>query len=250
MADMSWKIRGGYATDIGIYRAVNQDAITLRAIEKKGNWFVVGAVCDGIGGLERGEVSSGIVINGVNEWFDNIINRIDIETVDAEELFANVAFAAEKWNMQVREFCSANAIKSGTTMSLILIIRSQYYIVQVGDSRIYRYNQFLEQLTEDAVTEKIVNGKVKGFLNNFMGKADELFYTSLTGYIEENDVFIFCSDGFCHKLTENDVAYFRDSYKNGARIHDICITGIKQMEERQETDNISVGMIMVESSNS
>lgn len=242
------RVKGAYATDIGIKREVNQDAITLRAIEQNGEWFVLGAVCDGIGGLEYGEVSSNLVINGVNQWFDGICSWIDIAIADQEAIYQRLVAAANDWNQDVRKFCLNNDVKSGTTMSLILIIRDYFYIVQVGDSRVYRNHNYLEQLTQDQVTVKEVNGKPKNFLNNFIGKSDELIFSSLQGKIESGDVFLFCSDGFYHCFSEWDMHTIMQQYQNHMGIPDICIQEIQTMEQRQETDNISIGLIFTEES--
>lgn len=243
---MSIRLKGGFATDRGIAREKNEDSIILQAIEQQGGWFAVGAVCDGIGGLEMGEVASKMVITEVIHWFEGVSRQINIAYADANRLFSELTEVVQQWNKKVCEFASANQVKSGTTLSLIMILRNQYFIIHVGDSRIYRYNECMEQLTKDEITEKITNGKSKSFLNNFIGKSEELKYTTARGMIKPGDVYIYCSDGFYHNLTRNDMEYFVNQYKMQNSAYQICVNGIRMMEERQERDNISVGMIVVE----
>ena len=74
----------GCKTYIGNTRDENQDSIVLRALQQQQKYFVVAAVCDGIGGLEHGELASQIVIKQIEEWYLQINSWIDIETVDIE----------------------------------------------------------------------------------------------------------------------------------------------------------------------
>ena len=55
-------------------------------------------------------------------------------------------------------------------MSLFMLVRNYYFIIQVGDSRVYLYREKrLHQLTVDASTTKLKNGRMKQYLNNYLG---------------------------------------------------------------------------------
>ena len=99
---------------------------------------------------EQGELASALIIGEIREWFQEVTAWLDISTVNPAVLFAHLKDGAENWNEKLREFCQREDIRTGTTMSLLLIIREHYYIIHVGDSRIYRYHDGLEQLTMDA----------------------------------------------------------------------------------------------------
>lgn len=243
---MSMRLKGGFATDKGISRENNEDSIILQAMEQQGEWFAVGAVCDGIGGLEKGDVASRLVISELKSWFERVSQWIRIAQMDANVLFSQLIQDVQEWNKRVCEYCAANHVKSGTTLSLIMLLRNQYFIIHVGDSRIYRYNGSMEQLTQDEITEKITNGKPKGYLNNFIGKSEQLKYTTSRGMLTYGEVFLYCSDGFYHKLTQCDMEYLMGQYQRNGSVYQICVEGINMMVERQERDNISVGMIMIE----
>lgn len=244
---MAFIIKGGTATDIGISRKVNQDAIFFNSCEHKGDWFAVGAVCDGIGGLQRGEEASAIVVSGIAQWFESVKKWLDISSVDTEVLYSHLKDAAEQWNGEVLSYCIKNNIKSGTTMSIIMIIRDRFYILQVGDSRIYRCRGGMEQLTVDAAVIRICGGRTKKFLNNYMGKENQLWYTTVEGEIKSGDIYLFCSDGFYHKLTQDDAEGFARQIRDNQPIDGICRKAIYEMESRRETDNISAGLISVSS---
>ena len=56
-------------TDIGIRKKVNQDAaLVLQAETDKGR-MLFAVVCDGMGGLDKGELASSTVIKAFYKWF-------------------------------------------------------------------------------------------------------------------------------------------------------------------------------------
>lgn len=239
-------MNGGCVTDVGISRKVNQDAILFRCIEKKGQYFAVGVVCDGIGGLEYGERASGLVIQEIKKWFDRIASWIDIEEMKPEVLCAHLLDGAEEWNAKVRDLSAKENIHTGTTMSLLLLIREHYYIVQVGDSRIYRYREYLEQLTTDATVARLKNGKMKNYLANYMGKDRKLWFTMGEGTFQAGDMFLFCSDGGYHLLTEEDIGEIYRNYTGRTDLKMEMEKLLRTMIRRGENDNISIGAIMAE----
>ena len=58
-------------TDKGKTRKVNQDAFLLQQAEIKGEDCVLAAVCDGMGGLQKGELASSEMIRSLADWFRN-----------------------------------------------------------------------------------------------------------------------------------------------------------------------------------
>jgi len=241
------KLTGACVTDVGNTRAVNQDAILFRAFEKGGQYFAVLAVCDGVGGLELGEVASTLVVRRINEWFDGVLQWIDICSIDPEVLHAHLKDAAEMWNQAVCECRQQRRVSMGTTMSLLMLIRDRYYIIQVGDSRVYLYREDeLRQLTVDASVSQLKSGRMKQYLDNFMGKAMELWFTSGTDLVQEGDLFLVCSDGLYHCLGVEDVREIYQEIRNEKRAEEACRQLIEKMMLRGERDNLSLGMIMLE----
>ena len=50
-------------------RILNEDSISLQEVRVKGEKVVFAVICDGIGGLDYGEVASGFVTERMTEWF-------------------------------------------------------------------------------------------------------------------------------------------------------------------------------------
>ena len=240
------KLRGGCATDRGNVRTVNQDAIFFQYIEKDDQYFALGAVCDGVGGLSHGEVASRLVIRTIREWFQNVSTWIDMKTAVPEILFSHLQDTVEECNRTMVEMMGDQGYQMGTTLSALMMLKNRYYILQAGDSRVYLYRKHLRQLTVDHVVSRVKDGKMKQYLTNYIGKGDTLWFETAEGRLEEGDVFLYASDGFCHFLQEEDM---EKTFQYGMRkrdINDVCIELIETMKGRGERDNISVGLICID----
>lgn len=238
------KLICGCASDVGAVREVNQDAVFLKYISKKHQNFALGAVCDGVGGLEHGEMASGFVTEQMRIWFDEVAEWIDIAKADAELLYSHLKDAAECWNEKLCYFEEQNGIMTGTTMSLIMILRDNYHILHVGDSRIFHLRDTFDQLTADESITKIKNGTLKAYLDNYMGKTRKLSFQSITGKVVPGDMFLYCSDGLYHCLTEEDTRMIQKQGHRKKNLDEICRKTIAAMMERGEKDNISLGVII------
>ena len=60
-------------TDIGNGRPSNQDAYLLRQQEKNGKLYLLAVVCDGMGGLKKGEIASRYIVEVLKQWFDETL---------------------------------------------------------------------------------------------------------------------------------------------------------------------------------
>ena len=238
------RLNGGCATDVGNTRAVNQDAIFFRCVKKRSQYFALGAVCDGIGGLTHGELASQKVINAVAQWFEGVTEWMDIDKIETDILFSHFKDAAEEWNGEVRELICDNGFMTGTTMSALMIIRDRYYIIHVGDSRICLYHDELWQLTEDETTVKAAAGKMKRYLSNYMGKEDTLRFTTVEGVVREGDMFLYGSDGLFHCLEADDVGEIYHNCSMKKNLYKECTRLIEEIKRRGERDNISAGIII------
>ena len=244
MKDTRRLIIGSY-TDRGNFRENNEDAIFCRALEVPDGFFALGAVCDGIGGLEGGEISSGYVIEAVSDWFERVSGWIDPAAADPEIIFSHLKDGAEEWNAGLYEHIRSLGIRSGTTLTAVMLLQDRYYILNVGDSRIYRYSpeDGLCQLTVDSSVSMMVDGRLRSLLDNFMGKSEELRFIANYGEVCGGDLFLFASDGFYHRFTEADAAEIYEALSDGRPADEICAEAAYRMLDRGERDNISIGVI-------
>lgn len=56
-------------TDMGNGRDSNQDSYLLKEEEICGQQILMAVMCDGMGGLSRGEIASGYIVGSLDRWF-------------------------------------------------------------------------------------------------------------------------------------------------------------------------------------
>lgn len=236
----------GSMSCMGNTRKTNQDAVVLRCTQLEGQYFMVLAVCDGIGGLEQGEAASSMTVQRISQWYDGILEWLDMETADGEILNAHLKDLAEDCNRLVKRYQELHRVNTGTTMSLLMIIRDRFYIVQVGDSRIYRYRKGgLEQLTRDDSVTRMKNGRIRLYLDNYIGKQETLWFTCTGGILQEEDILLVCSDGLYHYLQPEDLRQVEKNIRRQKKIEAACRQLIDRMLDRGERDNITIGLVAV-----
>ena len=254
------KYIGSAVTDIGIIKKTNQDSVCLKIADTKGyGQIVMGVMCDGMGGLEKGELASATVIRIFEDWFDHQLPR-KIIRYTWEGLSADWERMIKAANYKILDYGKKNQVTLGTTVSAILIIEGKYMIAHVGDSRVYKIKDSVEQLTEDQtfVAREIKRGNMteeqakrdprRNVLTQCVGASGMVNPDILYGCAEAGSVYMLCSDGFRHELkTEEIYERFR-----AERIRDIeHMTQnsrylIEQVKRRNEKDNISVMLIKCE----
>ena len=60
-----------YCSGFGIRKKTNQDSMLLKQIETKEGQIVFAVLCDGMGGVSKGELASATVIRNFDQWFHN-----------------------------------------------------------------------------------------------------------------------------------------------------------------------------------
>ena len=58
-------------TDKGIIKKTNQDSLLIKHGKSEKGEILLAIICDGMGGLEKGELASATVIREFTNWFDN-----------------------------------------------------------------------------------------------------------------------------------------------------------------------------------
>lgn len=141
------KYRVAMLSDRGTYRDNNEDAVNFF---KKKNGDFIGVVCDGMGGHPHGEVASRIAVNELIEAFKNT-NLSHFGDFEINSWLQNTLLNILK-SMQRHAQVNPETWDMGTTLAALLVssVQKKSYIVNVGDSRIYRCDQQgCIQLTRD-----------------------------------------------------------------------------------------------------
>lgn len=250
----------GARTDVGTRKKTNQDAVAIKAAKCNYGEIVMGIICDGLGGLSSGEVASSHVLKKFTEWFElvlpTILGKKDFDEIVRSQWTQMVVLA----NDRLSEYGSEREISLGTTISAILLFNGKYYIVHVGDSRIYQIsNDGLTQMTNDHsfVAREVALGhltpeqarvdKRRNVLLQCVGATPRIEPDFLSGKLPKEAVYMFCSDGFRNKLTEEEISEgFRPRNLTSAEVvNNRCALLIDTVKLRHETDNITAGVIKI-----
>lgn len=246
-------------TDIGISKDTNQDSVLIKHATADGKEILLAVVCDGMGGLSKGELASATVIRAFAKWFDEEL-PFELENVDLQVIGAKWSLLLKELNAKILEYSKENSIEGvGTTFSGILFIDDQYVIGHVGDTRIYHIGSSMTQLTTDQtfVAREISRGtmtleqaktdKRRNLLLQCIGASKVVEPQIICGKTEKG-AYMLCSDGFRHEITEAEIYESLNpiNLMNKDAMHNNAKYLIEQNKSREEKDNISVLLIKAE----
>lgn len=246
-------------SDIGISKDTNQDSVLIKHAKTDDTEILLAIVCDGMGGLSKGELASATVIRAFAKWFDEEL-PYELENVELQVIGAKWSLLLKELNAQILEYSKENGIEGvGTTFSGILFIDEQYVIGHVGDTRVYHIADSLTQLTTDQtfVAREISRGtmtleqaktdKRRNLLLQCVGASKIVEPQIICGKTEKG-AYMLCSDGFRHEITEAEIYESLNpiNLMNKDAMHNNAKYLIEQNKNREEKDNISVLLIKVE----
>lgn len=244
-------------TDVGISKNINQDSLCTKIISSDDKKASFSIVCDGMGGLSEGEVASFSVLNNFCRWADNVLPSLIENKINFDELQEQWTRIILKQNQYLADYGSKKGIILGTTLTVLLIFDGNYYGVNIGDSRIYEIKDGVNQLTIDhtLVEREIRSGNItkeqakndprKNILLQCIGASPSIEPDFLWGKAEENTVYMLCSDGFRHVISEEELYENFNSSKmtNEDAMMDRAKYLVELNKSRMEQDNISVILV-------
>ncbi|MBO4864417.1 MAG: serine/threonine-protein phosphatase [Eubacterium sp.] len=249
-----------YNTDIGIRKSTNQDSLALRIIDTPDGQVAFAIVCDGMGGLAKGELASKEVISAFCRWFDEeFVCQVVEGSFSATRLRDDWNSIIQTENRLLGIYGSDNNIMLGTTVSAILMYKGEFYIVHVGDSRVYELTDTARILTKDQtfVAREVAAGRMtpeeakldprRSVLLQCVGASATVTPDFLKGKVLENCVYLICSDGFRHQISEEEIME-KLSPTVGRTLDELkygCVYLTELDKNRKETDNITIAVISV-----
>lgn len=246
-------------TDIGISKKTNQDSLLIKHASTDMGEVLLAVVCDGMGGLSKGELASATVIRAFSQWFDQNL-PYELNNLDMQIIGSKWSLLLKELNLKIMDYSVKNGIDGvGTTFSGILFAGDQYIIAHVGDSRIYHIGSTLTQLTTDQtfVAREISRGnmtpeqakvdKRRNLLLQCIGASKVVEPQIITGRAESG-AYMLCSDGFRHEISETEMYESLNpiNFMNKDAMHNNSKYLIEQVKSRGEKDNISVLLIKAE----
>ena len=146
---MKWHYTVAAQSDVGTTKAVNQDSLTVKVANTICGEAAFAVMCDGMGGLEQGEVASATVVQAYEQWFLKDLPHL-LARGFSEEILEKVWYRlANDCNVRIAEYSMEQKAPMGTTLTAMLLLEGRYYISHVGDCRAYVMGNGMEQLTED-----------------------------------------------------------------------------------------------------
>lgn len=221
----------------GNYREKNQDRVVCIVQQDGEKAFAIAGICDGIGSMKMSEIASELVIEGIRNWYEGMRNRYLGLTF--EEIQEDLEGTIYELNELVCEYQEQNNIIIGCTMSLFLLLDTEYYIFHVGDSRIYVVQNQVSQLTVDEKVNKSMDGKIKSYLANYIGKTKNLWLNRRKGNVKPEDMIVLGSDGLFQKLCFDDFKNIDIKIHSNKNMEAINKRMIDLVLKRGEKDNIS-----------
>lgn len=232
-------------SDIGLKREKNEDNWNI-VLDKQGNpiGFII---ADGMGGYLAGEEASRIAV----EEMSSMVLKCASEKMSAEEMKDMITDQINRINNKIMEFSLKNlgGLKSGTTLSVGMIIDNNLHIIHVGDSRVYRIRKgTITRLTEDHsyVAELMKEGLIsadeanhhpdRNRITRALGFEEDFFPDIFIELIMPEDIYIFCTDGLYEGMEDQEIL---TTVLNEPR-EIISQRLIEKAKESGGTDNITV----------
>lgn len=202
----------GLASDIG-RREYQQDVAMASYENKDGDTKAIAILCDGMGGMNNGEIASNVCMNQI---FDDYRAKGNIDDFNA--FLIDEACKADEYVSSLTDK-EGEPLNSGCTLIAVIIENKKLFWVSVGDSRIYvirndeivqvttdhNYMMLLKEKVEDGfiTLEEALSDKNKDALISYIGMCGLKFIDSNAKPFEivSDDFILMCSDGLYRTLS-------------------------------------------------
>lgn len=244
-------------TDIGIVKNTNQDSLTSMVINTAQGRMAFCVLCDGMGGLEKGEVASASVITAFRNWALNDLPLLCQKPLEDATIRSQWENIVTQQNNLIKTYGARQGVRLGTTVVAMLLTQTRYYILNVGDSRAYEFTNCVRQITSDQtfVAREVAQGHMtpeeaetdsrRSVLLQCVGASDDVYPDMFFGDVAHEATYMLCSDGFRHEITAEEIfeklqpGVLFDEYT----MQQNTLSLIELNKQRQERDNISVALV-------
>lgn len=244
-------------TDIGTTKNTNQDSLTAMVLDTPQGRMAFAVLCDGMGGLEKGEVASASVIKAFRSWATDELPMLCNAPLEDVMIRRRWEAIVQQQNQAIKTYGARQGVRLGTTAVVLLLTQTRYYILNVGDSRAYELTDTLRRLTNDQtfVAREIAMGHMtpeeaetdsrRNVLLQCIGASEEVYPDLFFGEPAPNATYMLCSDGFRHEITPEEIfeALRPDVLFDEQTMQQHTLYLIDLNKQRQERDNITVALV-------
>ena len=236
-------------SDVGLSREHNEDSIS---------WDIdLGLImlADGMGGHNAGEVASDMAVNAIHDALLDVLtpDMLAANVIKCEDAVReSVVYANEEIHEQAHARIECAGM--GTTVVLALFHDNNITYAHVGDSRIYRVrNGEIKQITADhsLVQEMVDNGYLseeeamlstsRNLITRALGIAPEVEVDVTTEELDDEDIYILCSDGLSDMVGDADICRIVTEYR--PNLEKAAEALVNQANQNGGSDNISVILV-------
>lgn len=246
-------------TDVGIKKDTNQDSVLIQAADTEMGTVLLAAVCDGMGGLAKGEVASAAMVSALSEWFEQKFPAILYQGMDPEALCASWRELISQTNRSISAYGTRCHTALGTTITALLLVNGKYYTMNVGDSRVYLLTDNLYQITKDQTYvqrqmdlglmtyEQSLVDPQRSVLLQCIGASPEVNPDFSTGDAAPGQRFLLCCDGFRHVIAPQEIyqALGPNAPGEETQMQQNLRALTELNKQRQELDNITAVAVRV-----
>ena len=195
--------------DIGKCREINQDYIFVSE-KPVGNLPNLFLVADGMGGHKAGDLASEYTVAKVQEAVSSSMQTIPYQILKGAFQYANQRLLEKAGE-------SENYTGMGTTLVAATVKGEEVYIVNVGDSRLYKIGDRIEQITEDhsLVEEMVRMGEIsreqarnhpdKNIITKAIGVSDNVEPDYFDTELRKRECLLMCSDGLSNMVPDQQI---------------------------------------------
>ena len=241
-------------TDTGPVRENNEDNMLL---DHEIGLFVV---ADGMGGHASGEVASEIAVNTIKDVLlggqDPDETRLSRLLDEEESIRERLRYGMNQASIRIRQSVAQNPEHRGmgTTLTVLLLENDVAHFCHVGDSRLYLYRAGnLRRLTRDhtVVQNELDAGRLspelarivphKHILTQSIGSHGTVDPDTATRHVEEDDIFMLCSDGLTEPLDDSALTNIFQK----TPFEDLVDELLQQAIDNGSEDNITIVVVKI-----
>ena len=204
------------ASKVGCVRSQNEDMVLLGSHFVRNDAFstrvdltnsdrYIMAVADGMGGHNRGDVASSDALHNLEFYFHDLPTGLNPESIKDK---------IEDWLDSINNIIDSKGRSDeqykgmGTTLVGLAFYEGQFYTLNCGDSRLYRFRDGdLTQLTSDhSLSNMLGSSQHSNVITNCIGggaTSSFIDIVNITDDIKEGDVYMLCSDGLTDMLPDS-----------------------------------------------
>ena len=105
-------------TDIGISKNTNQDSLSVKVINTPQGRMTFAILCDGMGGLDKGEVASASVIRAFDNWVRNNLSSLCEAPIEDSTIRNQWNQIIDEQNKLIGSYGARQGVRMGTTAVL------------------------------------------------------------------------------------------------------------------------------------